>query len=100
VPPDLQAALFRAAALVPGMRVFPDSVNVAGRHGTGVGFVTDRSHEELIIVDPATGRFIGTRSVLTRDYKPAPDIHLLPAGTVLGTAVEYGTADTLGQTRR
>ncbi len=37
-PPEVSAALYRAAALIPGVTVVPDAVDAAGRHGVAVAF--------------------------------------------------------------
>jgi hypothetical protein len=44
VPPQVSAALFRAAALIPGVTVVPDAMDVAGRPGVAVAF---DSHSRL-----------------------------------------------------
>ncbi|SHN47664.1 CU044_5270 family protein [Cryptosporangium aurantiacum] len=36
LPPALGAALYRAAAQIPGVQLVPDAVDAAGRHGIGV----------------------------------------------------------------
>jgi len=36
VPPVIGAALYRAVALIPGVRMVPDAVDALGRHGVGV----------------------------------------------------------------
>jgi hypothetical protein len=36
LPPRLAAALYRAAAKIPGVRIVPNAVDAAGRHGIGV----------------------------------------------------------------
>ena len=35
-PPRLVAALYRAAAFIPGVRIVPNTVDAAGRPGIGV----------------------------------------------------------------
>ncbi len=37
-PPQVSAALYKAAALIPGVTVVPDAVDAAGRHGVAVAF--------------------------------------------------------------
>jgi hypothetical protein len=44
VPPQVSAALFRAAALIPGVTVVPDAMDAAGRPGVAVAF---DSHSRL-----------------------------------------------------
>ncbi len=41
-PPEVSAALFRAAALIPGVTVVPNAVDAAGRPGVAVSFTVQR----------------------------------------------------------
>lgn len=80
-PPDVGAALFRAAAKIPGVVVVSDAVNAEGRHGVAVARYDSYNpgvRDELIF-DTETLEFIGVRSVATQ----ATDE--IEAGQVLGT---------------
>src|SRR5215831_17647722 len=48
-PPDISAALYRAAALIPGVRVIPHATDILGRPGIGVQFARS------VIQSPAPG---------------------------------------------
>ena len=48
-PPDISAALYRAAALIPGVRVVPHVTDILGRSGIGVQFA------RKVIQSPAPG---------------------------------------------
>jgi hypothetical protein len=48
-PPDISAALYRAAALIPGVRVIPHATDILGRPGIGVQFA------RRVIQSPAPG---------------------------------------------
>jgi len=48
-PPDISAALYRAAALIPGVRVVPHITDILGRSGIGVQFA------RKVIQSPAPG---------------------------------------------
>jgi hypothetical protein len=48
-PPDISAALYRAAALIPGVRVVPHATDILGRPGVGVQFA------RKVIQSPAPG---------------------------------------------
>jgi hypothetical protein len=63
--PAVRAALFRAIARIPGVRLASDSVDAVGRHGVAVTRTRDGVREELIF-DPATHRYLGTRDIVTR----------------------------------
>jgi hypothetical protein len=62
VPPKTAAGLFRAAALIPGVRLVGHVTNAVGRPGIGVSF---KGHGDLAasewIFDPVTYQFIGER---------------------------------------
>ncbi|GLX11224.1 CU044_5270 family protein [Microbispora sp. NBRC 16548] len=64
--PALTAALFRIAAGVDGITMVPDAVDAAGRHGIGVTMEEDHTRTELIF-DKSTYRYLGERTVATRD---------------------------------
>lgn len=82
-PADLRAALYRALALLPGL-VVTEGVNLDGHRGVAIGAV-DGDWRQDLIVDPATGQFIGERTVtLTGDLGT---IHLPPGSTLGYTSV-------------
>ncbi|MFJ6673302.1 CU044_5270 family protein [Actinosynnema sp. NPDC091369] len=90
VPAELRAALFRALALLPGLEVVDQSANLDGRRGVALA-VTDGDDRQEVIVDPATGEFIGDRRVLTESDGS------LPAGTVVESAsVTTAVVDGIG----
>ncbi|WP_330306520.1 MULTISPECIES: CU044_5270 family protein [unclassified Streptomyces] len=70
LPPDVAAALFRAAAKIPGVVVVPDSVDAAGRHGVAVARVDSGEREELIF-DKKTKEYLGERMSPSRTGPPA-----------------------------
>lgn len=62
VPADVRAALYQAAALIPGVEFVEDQATLDGRTGTAIGRVeTEGDFRQDIIVDPDTGLFIGER---------------------------------------
>ncbi|REE98329.1 CU044_5270 family protein [Thermomonospora umbrina] len=64
--PAMLAAMFRAAATIPGVTVTRDVVDLAGRKGIGIGR-TERGMREELILDERTYELRGTRGVLTED---------------------------------
>jgi hypothetical protein len=81
VPADLRAALFGAAALIPGVRLVSDSVNLDGRHGVAVAMSDHGNSRVELIFDPVSGEVIGEREVALRSgYLP---------GVRAGTTIEY-----------
>ncbi|MEU2821546.1 CU044_5270 family protein [Streptomyces bacillaris] len=92
-PPDTAAALYRAAALIPGVEVVPDTVDAAGRRGVSVARTHDGERTEWIF-DKDTVRLLGERTVLLEDNAWGK------AGTVVTSVavVDSGIVDEAGQT--
>jgi hypothetical protein len=67
LPPGLAAALYRAAAKIPGVRIVRDTVDAAGRHGIGVFrssaliATPGKAYAMTWIFDPRTYEFRGER---------------------------------------
>ncbi|WP_458111291.1 CU044_5270 family protein [Arthrobacter sp. R1-13] len=77
VPADLRAALYKAAALIPGVTVGDRQATVGGRTGIAIGVPSpDGVARTDIIIDPNSGLVIGEQDVLLKDGSGAP------AGTV------------------
>ncbi|MGW0828382.1 CU044_5270 family protein [Streptomyces sp. NPDC002845] len=91
-PPDVSAALFRAAARIPGVIVVSDAVDAAGRHGVAVAREHDGERFEWIF-DKETKELLGERTVLVEDNAWGK------AGTpVTSTAVtQSGIVENAGQ---
>jgi len=80
-PPEVSAALYRAAALIPGVTVVRDAADAIGRHGVAVArtdnngtrseWIFDRASLRMIgerEVDLATGSVTGTTAILARAF--------------------------------
>jgi hypothetical protein len=78
LPPKLRAAMFEAAAKIPGVSVVPGATDAAGRTGIAVSKVVGPSRYELIF-NPRSYEYMGQRDV-TVTAKPG-----VPAGTVTGS---------------
>lgn len=59
-PPAVSAALYRAAALIPGVTVVSDVTDAIGRPGVGVSYSASGNAEEWIF-DKSTFRLLGER---------------------------------------
>lgn len=85
VPADLRAAMYGAAALIPGVEFVSDQATLDGRTGIAIGRVEDNWGTRVeIIIDPESGEFIGDREVLLRDQDGVPE----------GTVVSWTTVTT------
>ncbi|MFZ4301671.1 CU044_5270 family protein [Streptomyces cinereoruber] len=78
-PPEVTAALYRAAALIPGVTVLPSATDAAGREGVAVAR-TAHGEQTQWIFDRTTSAFLGERTVLA-ETTPAGR-----AGSVLGVS--------------
>jgi hypothetical protein len=68
-PPKVAAALYRAAALIPGVTLIPHATDAIGRHGVAVGRIgpgVDGGVRDELIFSRATWQLIGERSVIAR----------------------------------
>jgi len=63
-PPRVTAALYRAAALIPGVTLVPGATDAIGRHGVAVAQTAGGIRTELIF-STATLRLIGERTIMT-----------------------------------
>jgi hypothetical protein len=68
-PPKVAAALYRAAALIPGVTLIPDATDAVGRHGVAVGRIGPGVYggvRDELIFSRTTLRLLGERSVIAR----------------------------------
>ncbi|CRK60983.1 hypothetical protein [Alloactinosynnema sp. L-07] len=90
VPAETRATVYRALAMVPGIVVTDRAANLDGKVGVAFGVQTDVARHEIII-DEATGQFIGERQTAGSGQSD------LPAGTVTSfTSVETAVVDKIG----
>ena len=75
-PAEFRARLYKALTYVKGLEVVDQVANLDGRKGVALGLRTGAVEWQLII-DPTTGRFIGSRQMVMQDWDG------LSAGTVL-----------------
>ncbi|MBW5482397.1 CU044_5270 family protein [Streptomyces bambusae] len=65
-PPGVSAALYRAAARIPGVVLVPEVTDAVGRKGVAVARIHDGERTEWIF-DQKTMRLLGERTVLLKD---------------------------------
>ena len=61
-PPRVSAALYRAAALIPGVTVIADATDAIGRHGVAVAMTVEGVRNEWIF-SKQTLRYLGERDI-------------------------------------
>ncbi|MGW5781497.1 CU044_5270 family protein [Streptomyces sp. NPDC003863] len=84
-PPKVTAALYEAAARIPGVTVLPSAKDAAGREGVAVAR-TSRGEQTQWIFDRTSSAFLGERTVLTETTSAGR------AGTVLGVSAVLAKA--------
>ena len=90
IPADLRAAIYRALGKLPALEITDQLANLDGRTGIAYGMNDGTSRQEIII-DPATGQYIGARQLTTRAL---PE---LPANAVMSySSVVFGVVDNEG----
>ncbi|WP_369375771.1 CU044_5270 family protein [Promicromonospora sp. Populi] len=97
LPPQSRSAVFGAIALIPGVTVTGDALDVAGRPGTAVGltFATEARHE--LIFDSETNEFLGFRQLWSPD-DIADGVPASEDGAGWSLALlESGVVDEVGQ---
>ena len=78
-PAEFRAALYKAAAEIPGVEITEDQATLNGKTGIAIGRLETASNTLYdIIIDPETGQFIGEREVTVDGYAG------MPAGTTTG----------------
>ncbi|HEY6761851.1 MAG TPA: CU044_5270 family protein [Baekduia sp.] len=84
-PPALRAALLKALADLPGVRLIGATKDPRGRRAVAIGLQGDGGTRTELFLDPKTSDLLAEREVLTD-----PDAHEhspLPAGTTLSSTV-------------
>ncbi|NEC19169.1 CU044_5270 family protein [Streptomyces parvus] len=88
LPPGTAAALYKAAALIPGVTEAPDAVDALGRKGLGIARDDERSGARTEwVFDPEDLSYLGWSSHLTRDTEYGKKGDFLGDGAVIETAV-------------
>ncbi|MFE2088759.1 CU044_5270 family protein [Streptomyces sp. NPDC059460] len=92
-PPQVSAALYKAAARIPGVTVIHAATDATGREGVAVAR-TAHGQQTQWVFDRTTYAFLGERTVLTEAGDAGP------AGTVVGTSAVLTKAavDRAGET--
>ncbi|MET9678309.1 CU044_5270 family protein [Streptomyces sp. NPDC006482] len=97
-PPKVTAALYEAAARIPGVAVLPSAKDAAGREGVAVARTADGEQTQWIF-DRATSAFLGERTVLTETTAAGGKGTVLGVSAVLAKAAVARTGDLPGAPR-
>ncbi|MGW6393452.1 CU044_5270 family protein [Streptomyces sp. NPDC055103] len=95
--PKVSAALYKAAAGIPGVTVVEDAVDAAGRHGVAVARVHNGERTEWIF-DRNTLEFLGERGVMVEDRPWAKSGQVTATTAVLSRGVTDKTGEVPGRT--
>lgn len=68
LPPEVEAAFFRALAQREGMRMNPEAVNIDGRPAVGLGITLEGYLSQELLFDKETYALIGERLVAIADH--------------------------------
>jgi hypothetical protein len=95
IPAQLRSALYQALTRLDGIELIGEVTDLAGRRGVGVTIGPTEEklpRRTVLIFDPATGRLLGTRSVLAAEV---PGTRLTPGTVMEETAfVEMSVVDS------
>lgn len=94
LPPNLAAAVYQAAAKIPGVELGGQAQDAAGRTGLVVSYLDeDAGLRKQWIFDPQTLEYLGKRTVLAGSSRMGADGALVETKAVL----ERGVVDGVGQ---
>ena len=87
------AAFYQVLASLPGIEIVGETKDGLGRTGTAFAVGNDGARRQELILDPDSGRMLGSRTTLTA---PDPANPATPVGTVIGseTIVSTGVVDS------
>ncbi|GAA3337071.1 hypothetical protein GCM10020358_12020 [Amorphoplanes nipponensis] len=96
LPPPVAAAIYRAAAKIPGVVLVADSVDAEGRHGVAVARTDQFGERQEWIFDARTLAYLGERSYLVRDTGDGKAGMLTATTAVLARGVVRAAGDLPG----
>ncbi|MBO2447733.1 CU044_5270 family protein [Actinomadura barringtoniae] len=83
-PPAVEAAIFRAIKLVPGVTLVKARADALGRPALALGITNDWVHQEVLL-DARTYGYLGERTIAIKDYTARSEgepTRRIPKGTV------------------
>ena len=94
LPPQTAAALYRAAALIPGVTLVPEATDALGRHGIGIALAEGGSLKEEWIFSTATYQFLGARTSTTAPSVTNREVTQTSASAVLARGIANSPGGT------
>ncbi|MFI5533538.1 CU044_5270 family protein [Kitasatospora sp. NPDC051853] len=85
-PPEVTAALYRAAGLIEGVQLIDDVADARGRHGVAVGLTVQDVRLEWVF-DRGTSEFLGERQVVVKEGSRGKPGDVIAETAVLTRAV-------------
>lgn len=93
VPAAYRAEFYRAAAMIPHVVLTSHAANLDGRVGVSIGYDGgDGATRDEIIIDPATGAYIGERKVMLKAEDGLPAGEPMSSTAVRTTVVDAAPA--------
>lgn len=83
LPPKIEAALYGAAAAIPGVRYEPKAADLGHRRGVTLYRVENGYVRHEIIVDPNTYAYLGFRAIVVKDHRE-PGLLPVKQGQITG----------------
>lgn len=94
VPAEFRAALYKTAAEIPGVTITEEQATLNGKTGVAIGRLeTATNTRRDLIIDPATGQFIGEREVILDESAGVPAGTVTASSAVTTTVVDAAPAD-------
>ncbi|MEV4688229.1 CU044_5270 family protein [Microbacterium sp. LWH3-1.2] len=95
VPAEFRAALYKATAEIPDVTVTEGQATLNGKTGVAIGRLEPSSNTRRdIIIDPATGRFIGEREIAVDGWPGVPGNTIMASTAVTTTVADAAPTDT------
>jgi hypothetical protein len=68
VPPEVERSVYQAIALIPGVTVVHNTVDLEGRPAIAINYRADGWRDDQLLLDPRTYAYLGERQVAGASY--------------------------------
>jgi hypothetical protein len=83
VPPEVERAVFQAIALIPGVTVVHNTVDLAGRPAIAINYRADGWQDDQLLLDPKTYAYLGERRVAGASHTDPRDGWTIAKGQII-----------------